>query len=268
MSSNIQLRRAVRQQLESLARAGVTHLPAARVATRPVSSPPPAPAEPSMAAQKTSVAQPAPTPLVPPAAATPSSGDSLELVARDVAACTLCNELACTRTQTVPGVGNASPRLMFLGEAPGADEDRQGEPFVGRAGQLLTQMIENGMGLKRSDVYIGNVLKCRPPGNRTPSPEEAANCRPFLDRQIALLKPEFICCLGAVAAQNLLATERAIGKLRGQVFSHQGSKVICTYHPAYLLRNPAAKKDTWADLQILMREMGLPLPNRTGAANS
>lgn len=149
---------------------------------------------------------------------------------------------------------------MFLGEAPGADEDRQGEPFVGRAGQLLTQMIENGMGIKRRDVFIGNILKCRPPGNRTPTPEEAANCRCFLDRQLEVLNPEFICCLGAVAAQNLLASDKAIGKLRGQLLDYRGAKVVCTYHPAYLLRNPAAKKDTWADLQILMKAMGLPLP--------
>jgi DNA polymerase len=196
---------------------------------------------------------PAPSILAPGA-------DSLEIIAREVAACTRCKELADTRTRTVPGAGNPRPRLMFLGEAPGADEDRQGEPFVGRAGQLLTQMIENGMGIKRQDVFIGNVLKCRPPGNRTPSPEEAANCRCFLDRQIAVLKPEFICCLGAVAAQNLLGSDKAIGKLRGQLLDYQGTKVVCTYHPAYLLRNPAAKKDTWADLQVLMKAMGLPLP--------
>jgi len=262
-SPPVQLRTAVRQKLESLARCGVTHIKASRA----IQSAPPPPVRTGSdkpPIPPTSARAPAGTALL--ADERPQSSgsgpDSLLQIAHEVAVCTLCTELATTRTQTVPGVGNPQPRLMFLGEAPGADEDRQGEPFVGRAGQLLTQMIENGMGLKRSEVFIGNVLKCRPPGNRTPSPQEASNCRPFLERQIALLKPEFICCLGAVAAQNLLATDRAIGKLRGQIHDYRGTKVICTYHPAYLLRNPAAKKDTWADLQILMREMGLPVPSK------
>ena len=254
--STPRLRKAVRQKLESLARSGVTHVPAAKVvkATRKVASVAP----PTSPASKASTVATA-TDSKPPIMARPPGEDSLSIIATEVAACTRCPELASTRTQTVPGVGNPHPQLMFLGEAPGADEDRQGEPFVGRAGQLLTLMIENGMKLKRADVFIGNVLKCRPPGNRTPAPEEAANCRGYLDRQIAILKPQFICCLGAVAAQNLLGTDRAIGKLRGQLFDYRGAKVVCTYHPAYLLRNPAAKKDTWADLQLLMKEMGLPV---------
>jgi DNA polymerase len=156
------------------------------------------------------------------------------------------------------GVGNPNARLCFLGEAPGADEDRQGEPFVGRAGQLLNKIIE-ACRMKREDVYICNILKCRPPGNRNPLPAEAANCRGFLDRQLELLAPEFICCLGAVAAQNLLATQQTIGKLRGSVHSYRSAKVVCTYHPAYLLRNPSAKKDAWEDMQLLMREMGIEL---------
>ena len=175
-----------------------------------------------------------------------------------MAACTRCHELAETRTQTVFGVGNPQARLCFLGEAPGADEDRQGEPFVGRAGQLLTKIIE-ACTLRREDVYILNVLKCRPPGNRNPLPEEAANCRGFLDRQLAIIRPEYICCLGAVAAQNLLASEQSIGKMRGRLHDYQGIKVLCTYHPAYLLRNPEAKKDVWQDMQFLMREMGIEL---------
>jgi DNA polymerase len=213
MSSDIvspgQLRKAVRQKLESLARAGVTHLPVKEIGEA---------ASGALAAQFELDVEPAestPTQVISGVASAPkiSTGarpqnDSLELVASDVAACTLCQELASSRKQTVPGTGNPHPRLMFLGEAPGADEDAQGKPFVGRAGQLLTQMIENGMKLKRADVFIGNVLKCRPPGNRTPLPQEAAHCRCFLGRQIDLLKPEFICCLGAVAAQNLLATDR------------------------------------------------------------
>ncbi len=187
---------------------------------------------------------------------------TLDAMRQEVAACTLCHELATTRTQTVFGVGNPQARLCFLGEAPGADEDRQGEPFVGRAGKLLTDIIQKGMGLDRSDVYILNILKCRPPGNRNPAPEEAANCRGFLDRQLAAIAPEFLCCLGAVAAHNLLEVNTPIGRMRGDWFDYQGIRVMCTYHPAYLLRNPAAKEDTWEDIQMLMGEMGLEKPAR------
>src|SRR5206468_12009105 len=163
---------------------------------------------------------------------------SLEIIERDVAACRLCDELACTRTLTVFGVGNPRARLCFLGEAPGADEDRQGEPFVGRAGQLLTRIIE-ACTLKRSDVYILNVLKCRPPGNRNPAPDEVANCRGFLDRQLKLIQPEYICCLRTIAAQTLLQTDTPIAKKRGKFFNYQSISLICTYHPANLMRNPA-----------------------------
>ena len=180
---------------------------------------------------------------------------ALAAVAREVAACTRCAELARTRTQTVFGVGNPYARLVFCGEAPGADEDRQGEPFVGRAGQLLNDIIVKGMKMRREDVYILNILRCRPPGNRTPLPVEAAACREYLDRQLAIIQPEFICCLGAVAAQNLLGTDLTIGRLRGRVHDYQGIKVVCTYHPAYLLRNPEAKRPVWDDIQMLMAEM-------------
>jgi DNA polymerase len=156
------------------------------------------------------------------------------------------------------GDGNPKARLVFLGEAPGADEDRTGIPFVGRAGQLLTKIIE-ACRLTREEVYILNILKCRPPGNRNPLPEEAANCRPYLDRQLELIEPEFICCLGSVAAQNLLATTETIGRLRGRLHDYRGIQVACTYHPAYLLRNPAAKADTWEDMKMLMRAMGVEL---------
>ena len=149
-----------------------------------------------------------------------------------------------------------------MGEAPGADEDAQGEPFVGRAGKLLTDIIEKGMGLQRSDIYICNILRCRPPGNRNPLPVEAAACREFLDAQLAIVKPEFICCLGTIAAQNLLNEKTPIGKLRGRFLDYQGIKVLCTYHPAYVLRNPPAKKEVWADIQILMKEMGLKVAKR------
>jgi len=187
---------------------------------------------------------------------------ALAEAARQVAACVRCAELARTRTQTVFGSGNPCARLVFLGEAPGADEDRQGQPFVGRAGQLLTDIIVKGLRMRREDVYILNILKCRPPDNRTPLPSEAANCREYLDRQLEIIRPEFICCLGAVAAQNLLGVSTSIGQLRGRVLNYEGIKVVCTYHPAYLLRNPAAKRPVWEDLQLLMSAMGLPTPKK------
>ena len=165
--------------------------------------------------------------------------------------------LGANRTQTVFGVGNPHAKLVFVGEAPGADEDRQGEPFVGRAGQLLTDIITKGMKLRREDVYIMNILRCRPPDNRTPLPPEAANCREYLDAQLAIIQPQFLCCLGACAAQNLLNVDTPIGKLRGRMIDFNGIKVLCTYHPAYVLRNPPAKRQVWDDIQILMAEMGL-----------
>jgi DNA polymerase len=186
----------------------------------------------------------------------------LEEVAKQVRACRRCVELARYRTQTVFGVGNICPQVVFFGEAPGADEDQQGEPFVGRAGQLLTKIIE-ACGWRRDDVYIMNVLKCRPPNNRTPLPDEVEHCRPFFERQLELLRPPFIVCLGSTAAQALLETTDSVGKLRGQWHRYRDSKVLVTYHPSYLLRNPAAKKFVWEDMQRLLREMGLPIPRRT-----
>jgi DNA polymerase len=183
---------------------------------------------------------------------------SLDVIQQEVAGCTRCAELASTRTQTVFGVGNPNARLCFLGEAPGADEDRLGEPFVGRGGQLLNKIIE-ACRIKREDVYILNMLKCRPPGNRNPLPTELSNCRGFLERQLDLIRPEFICCWGAVAAQNLLGTTLSIGKLRGKIHSFRGMKVVCTYHPAFLLRSPSFKKETWEDMKMLFREMGVEL---------
>ena len=166
---------------------------------------------------------------------------ALAAVACKVAACTRCRELVRNRTQTVFGVGDPHARLVFVGEAPGADEDRQGEPFVGRAGQLLNDIIIKGMKLRRQDVYILNILRCRPPDNRTPLAVEAAACREYLDAQLDIIRPEFICCLGACAAQNLLGTDVTIGRLRGRFHDYHGIKVICTYHPAYVLRNPPAE---------------------------
>ena len=186
--------------------------------------------------------------------------EALQRLAREVAACVKCQELAATRSQTVFGVGNPHARLVFFGEAPGADEDKQGEPFVGRAGQLLTKIIE-ACTLKREDVFILNVLKCRPPGNRNPTPEESDNCRPYFERQFEIIRPEFICCLGAIAATTLLETTAPIGRLRGRFHDWQGIQVMATYHPAYLLRNPAAKKLVWDDVKMLMKAMGIKLPS-------
>lgn len=184
--------------------------------------------------------------------------DALCRLADVVAGCTRCTELADTRTQTVFGVGDPDARIMFIGEAPGADEDQQGEPFVGRAGQLLNKIIE-ACQLHRDDLYICNILRCRPPGNRNPQPQEAANCREFLNAQIQVVGPQYIVCWGTVAAQNLLGEKRTIGKLRGVFHQLNDAKVLCTYHPSYLLRNPSAKKDVWEDMKILMRELGIPL---------
>jgi DNA polymerase len=181
--------------------------------------------------------------------------DSLERIGGEVAGCHKC-ELSKTRTNTVFGVGSPKAQLMFIGEAPGADEDKQGEPFVGRAGKLLTDMIK-AMGLERNDVYIANILKCRPPKNRDPEPAEVEVCEPYLKRQIAQIKPRIICALGRVSAQTLLRSKTPISKLRGSFHKYEGIDLLPTFHPAYLLRNPAAKKDAWADLQMIMTELGL-----------
>jgi DNA polymerase len=275
MSTDVRerLRRVLADQLESLSQAGVRELPKSvsnpavtlrqespgKRSDRPAGEP--------LAGETPSAGEVSRSLTLPAKAATvteegvfvgTSRAPSLEVLAKEVAPCTRCEELARTRTQTVFGVGDPHARLCFLGEAPGADEDKQGEPFVGRAGQLLNKIIE-ACRMKREDVYICNILKCRPPGNRNPLPAEASNCRGFLDRQLELVSPEFICCLGSVAAQNLLGTQQTIGKLRGTVHSYRNCKVVCTYHPAYLLRNPAAKKDTWEDMKLLMHEMGIEL---------
>ena len=181
--------------------------------------------------------------------------DSLERIRADLGDCTRCR-LHKTRTNIVFGVGNPKAELVFVGEGPGHDEDIQGEPFVGRAGKLLTQMIE-AMGLKRSDVYICNVVKCRPPENRLPEKDEISTCLPFLARQLAVINPKVVCCLGACSAQTLLETNQGISRFRGEWFDYRGSKLIATYHPAYLLRNPAAKGEVWKDLQKVMSFLGL-----------
>ena len=178
-----------------------------------------------------------------------------EALAGEVRGCTRCG-LHATRTQTVFGVGHTQAELLVVGEAPGADEDRQGEPFVGRAGQLLNSMLR-AMRAPRETVYIANVLKCRPPGNRDPAPEEVRCCLPYLQRQIDLLAPRLMLAVGRIAAQSLLDTDAPIGKLRGAVhrFGTQGTPLIVTYHPAYLLRSPSEKRKSWVDLRFVQREL-------------
>jgi uracil-DNA glycosylase len=252
-------RRAAAQQLSSLRAAGVTRI-ASRSRksggtssdTKSVSVVPPAPA--ATACSRSASLFNSPQSTVPRA----EREEKLRILSARVAQCVRCAELSATRTQTVFGVGNPEARIMFVGEAPGADEDRQGEPFVGAAGQLLNRILE-ACQLKRAEIYICNILRCRPPGNRTPAPEEAANCREYLDGQIEIVDPEYIVCLGSVAAKNLLGSMDAIGKLRGRFFNYGRAKVLCTYHPAYLLRNPAAKKDVWGDMKFLMHDLGVEL---------
>ncbi|WP_242355823.1 MULTISPECIES: uracil-DNA glycosylase [unclassified Anaeromyxobacter] len=179
---------------------------------------------------------------------------------QDLGECTRC-KLAGGRTHLVFGVGNPQAELMFVGEGPGADEDAQGEPFVGKAGQLLTRMIE-AMGFRREDVYIANVVKCRPPGNRNPEPDEIAACEPFLRRQIDAISPKVIVALGKFAAQTLLRDPTPISRLRGRWSTYGGVKLMPTFHPAYLLRSPEEKKKAWEDLQLVMKELGRPTPRR------
>ena len=182
-------------------------------------------------------------------------GDTLERIREDLGECTRC-KLCRQRQNIVFGVGSPKAELVFVGEGPGHDEDVQGLPFVGRAGRLLTQMIE-AMGLKRDDVYICNVIKCRPPENRTPEKDEIATCSPFLFRQLAAIQPKVICCLGSVAAQTLLGTNKGISHFRGEWLDFRGARLIATYHPAYLLRNPNAKPEVWNDLKKVMHVLGL-----------
>lgn len=183
-------------------------------------------------------------------------GDTLDRVRQDIGPNCIRCKLHKARTKIVFGVGNPKADLVFVGEGPGRDEDMQGEPFVGRAGKLLTQMIE-AMGLGRQDVYICNVVKCRPPENRLPEKDEISTCSPFLLRQLGVIGPKVICCLGSCSAQTMLQTTQGISRFRGEWFDFRGSKLIATYHPAYLLRNPAAKGEVWKDLQKVMAVLGL-----------
>lgn len=285
--SPLSIDRALRQELEDWRRAGLSHLPmpprkrsdskpvaatanpetartssSSRLSQRSSSSSLRNNSRPTTTASSTHALPVVSEPLPPSPHQAGSREDRewrLNQLQQRVAVCTRCQELASARTQTVFGVGNPEARFLFIGEAPGADEDAQGEPFVGAAGQLLNKII-NACGLKREDIYICNILRCRPPGNRKPLPEEATNCREWLDGQIAAIDPEFIVCWGATAAQNLMGTEESIGRLRGRTFQHGKATVLCTYHPSYLLRNPAAKKDVWEDMKLFLKKAGLPVP--------
>ena len=187
---------------------------------------------------------------------------ALRLIREDLGDCTRCRLHKQGRQQIVFGVGNPRAELMFIGEAPGADEDEQGEPFVGRAGQLLNNMIK-AMGIRREDVYIANIIKCRPPGNRTPERDECETCSPFLMRQIEVIGPKALVALGAVAAKTLLAVNAPMSELRGRWYDFRGTKLAVTYHPAFLLRDPRQKKEAWKDLQMVMTELGLQAPAKS-----
>lgn len=260
----LNLQRAALQLLRDCVDAGLTHLPPAPILNaanfNPVVESVSDTADIVPTRTESPTLEPRPE-VMPPKKVTAdaSRADQLAHLAKKVSECVRCQELAETRIQTVFGVGNPHARVMFIGEAPGADEDHQGEPFVGRAGQLLTKIIE-ACGWQRSDIYICNILRCRPPENRNPTKDEAANCREYLDGQIEIVAPEYIVCWGSVAAMNLLDVETPIGKMRGKFFNYGRAKVLCTYHPSYLLRNPSAKKPVWEDMKFLLADMGLTPP--------
>jgi uracil-DNA glycosylase len=272
-----ELANALRCRFEADALLGADALPVRLPAPRVVASSAPAhaPTLPARSAAPRTDSLPDIAPLPPrePVNAEEAEQRRAQLAVIDdneVKPCSRCG-LAKTRTKTVFGVGSPTARIVFVGEAPGHDEDVTGEPFVGRAGQLLTDMIQKGMGLRREDVYICNVLKCRPPNNRTPASDEIAACRGYLWRQLEIIRPQLIIALGAPAAQTLLNTKESIGRLRGRFhdFYPSGSAMVGepipllpTFHPAYLLRSPGEKVKAWADLKMAMALLGIPLPKR------
>ncbi|HEX6811826.1 MAG TPA: uracil-DNA glycosylase [Planctomycetota bacterium] len=221
-------------------------------------SPAPAAASPAAAPVPAPTTPGAPTaPTAPKGPATPEQVADLQALRAEVMPCTRC-KLHQGRQHVVFGEGNPSARVLFVGEAPGAVEDQTGRPFVGPAGQLLDRILAGAMGLQRSDVYIANINKCRPPGNRVPEPDEVAACLPFLRRQIEIVRPEVIVCLGRTAVQNLLGTTEPMRTLRGRALSYAGVPVVVTWHPAYLLRDPSHKRETWEDIKRVNRLLGLP----------
>ena len=285
--AEINLKNALTQQLQSLHRFGVGELMGGEdglsfdfsdAHQKPESAE--GPPETAAAKPAASVAKPEKAPTSAPPNSTPAvatqprlgapatyQGQSqsrqereqaLSVIQSEVESCRACYELCRTRTQTVFGVGNPESKVVFLGEGPGANEDRQGEPFVGEAGKLLNKILTAST-LERDQVYILNTVKCRPPNNRNPLPLELENCRGFLDRQLDVIRPEFIVCLGSVAAKSLLGTKLSLGKLRKQFHQYRESKVLVTYHPAYLLRTPSAKTHVWEDMKMLMKELGVEL---------
>jgi uracil-DNA glycosylase len=224
-------------------------------------------AEPDLPVEQFNIAETTePAPQMSKAAAPPpvpaDRTSALRLIREEIGDCTRCRLHKQGRKQIVFGVGNPNADLMFIGEAPGADEDEQGEPFVGRAGQLLNNMIK-AMGLRREEVYIANIIKCRPPNNRTPERDECETCSPFLMQQIKVIEPRAIVALGAVAAKTLLAVNAPMSELRGHWYDFRGTKLAVTYHPAFLLRDPRQKKEAWKDLQMVMKELGLQPPEKT-----
>jgi uracil-DNA glycosylase family 4 len=248
----------LQQHLAALKAAGIDYLPRPTTSIVPLEAPKPTRLVSPMVVESAS-----PVVVAAPPTVTEAPDDNrvaLQMLAKEIEPCSRCPELFSTRRQTVFGVGKLEPDICFVGEAPGADEDRQGEPFVGVAGQLLNKII-TACGYRREDVYICNILKCRPPGNRNPLPEEAENCRGYLERQIALVKPRYLVALGGIAAKNLLNTSTGIMKLRGKMYEFNGIPLMCTLHPSYLLRTPAAKKDCWDDMKTLLKVMGKPIPN-------
>jgi uracil-DNA glycosylase family 4 len=249
------LLRQARQHLQSLRSAGVEWLPVAP----PEAVRPPAQTAPASLFEASSS---------PDGLSLEQRRAALTVLAQEVAQCQRCPQLASTRTQTVFSAGPPGVEVCFIGEAPGGEEDAQGVPFVGPAGQLFNRILA-ACGLKREEVYICNALKCRPPGNRSPQAQELANCRGFLERQLELVRPKFICCLGGSAAQALLNTNQSLGRLRRQFHDYKGIPVLCTYHPAYLLphRNPEKKRDVWEDMKLLLTRMGRPIPS-TGSRTS
>ena len=279
----IDLQKLLRQELHSLSQFGIRELPAGngefefqfeaaepeagRAAKAANASTPPASVTPAAAAPKPPVAKPvsavpASTNLDLKPWGSPLVHDqrpaALEVINAEVRECTRCEELCAKRTQTVFGVGNPSARLVFVGEGPGGDEDRLGEPFVGAAGKLLNKILAASQ-LKREEVYILNTVKCRPPRNRNPTESEIGNCWEYADRQLEVIQPDFICCLGSVAAKTMLKTKQSLGRLRGKFHPWKGARLVVTYHPAYLLRNEGAKRHVWEDMQMLVKEMGIDL---------
>jgi uracil-DNA glycosylase family 4 len=246
-----------RTMLESRGRSGLLGVSMRRTARSP-SAPAFAPASPS----PSPASPPSPSPSPDDPTAPPIGARGLTLIREEIGDCQRCG-LAGARKNIVFGVGNPQAHLVFVGEAPGADEDQQGEPFVGKAGQLLTKMIE-AMGYAREDVYICNVIKCRPPGNRNPEPDEVASCEPFLKKQLAALRPRVIVTLGKFAAQCLLRDDTPISRLRGNFRSYEGVTLMPTFHPAYLLRDPSKKKEAWADLKAVnaaLKRLGFDPPH-------